>query len=357
MARVAARWFLLSIAVLVSSAAASDPSAEELMGGGHWKRLRAVIEPRVKANPNDAQGTFLLSNVRQAYNDIDGAFALAEKAVALDAKNADYRCQLAETYGQRAEKASFFSQPGLARKFKKEAEAAIAMDARNIDCRLGLMEFHLRAPGIIGGDKKIAGVMLEEIMRIDPPRGYLAKIRYAQIAKQNIPFEPLYLKALEANPASYSVQISVANFYGTDAQKKYDLVEKHAREALKIDPGRAGAYSLLAFVTAMQKRWQDLDTIIAQGEKNVWDNLAPYYQAGRVLLTEGQDFPRAERYFKKYLTQEPEPTAPTHAHAWWRLCNLYEKMGRKSEAISACEQALRLKPDLEEAKKDLKRLK
>ena len=160
MARNTARWFLLCM-LLVFSAAANDPSPEELMNGGHWKRLRGAVEPRVKANPNDAPAAYFLSNVRQAYNDIDGAFALAEKAVALDGKNGDYRCQLAETYGQRAEKAGIFSQLGLARKFKKEAEAAIALDPKNIDCRIGLMEFHLRAPRIAGGDRKMADVMVE----------------------------------------------------------------------------------------------------------------------------------------------------------------------------------------------------
>ena len=49
--------------------------------------------------------------------------------------------------------------------------------------------------------------------------------------------------------------------------------------------------------------------------------------------------------------------AATHAHARWRLGLVYENMGRKQEAVSELETALRLKPDLEEAQKDLKRLK
>jgi hypothetical protein len=36
---------------------------------------------------------------------------------------------------------------------------------------------------------------------------------------------------------------------------------------------------------------------------------------------------------------------------------LYEKEGRKSDAISELQTALRLKPDFEAAKQDLKRLK
>jgi tetratricopeptide (TPR) repeat protein len=107
----------------------------------------------------------------------------------------------------------------------------------------------------------------------------------------------------------------------------------------------------------MQKRWQDLEAILVQAEKNVPDNFSPYYQAGRLLLNAGSDLSRAENYFRKYLTQEPEAGAPQHAHAHWRLGLVLEKQGRKPEAINALDTAVRLKPDLADAKKDLKRLK
>ena len=71
----------------------------------------------------------------------------------------------------------------------------------------------------------------------------------------------------------------------------------------------------------------------------------------------GKDLPRAERYFKKYLSQDPEIGAATLAHAHWRLGLIYEKEGRKPEAIQEVQAAVNLKPDLDDAKKDLKRLK
>jgi tetratricopeptide (TPR) repeat protein len=350
--RVATAGLLACVAVW-----ANDASPEALMEAGHWKRARAIAETRYRANGNNAPALYVLARIKQASGDLDGALPMAEKLVQLDAKNADYRYLLAGVYGQKAERASIFSQMGLARRFKKEAEAAIQLDPKHIEARMGLIEFYMQAPGIAGGDKARARQLADEITKIDAARGYLAQAVIARREKRDAELEGLYKKAVEANPKSYTALMTLANFYASEAQKKYDLSEKLARDAQKLDAERISAYSLLAGLFAFRERWQDLDAVLALGEKNVPDNLAPYYNAGRTLLGSEKDLPRAERYFRKYLTVEPEPTAPQHAHAHWRLGNVYEKMGRKAEAVASLETALRLKPDLEEAKKDLKRLK
>jgi tetratricopeptide (TPR) repeat protein len=344
-------------ALLAVSLAANDLAPDPLLEGQHWKRLRALAEPRVKASPGDAHAHYLLSRVKMEYGDLDGALALAEKAASLDPRNGEYRYTVAGVVGRKAERAGVFSQFGLARRFKREAEASLALDAKLIDPRIALMEFHLRAPGIVGGDKSRVPVLLNEIARLDAARGYLAQARAAQIEKKTAGIETFYVKAVEANPANYSARMSLGGFYSQAAPRNYDASEKHFQEALKIDPQRIGAYAALAGLYAFQQRWPELESILAQGEKNVFDNLSPYYNAGRVILTDGKDFPRAEQYFRKYLTQEPEPNAPTLAHAHWRLGLVLEKLGRKAEAVAELEKAVRLKPDLEEARKDLKRLK
>jgi tetratricopeptide (TPR) repeat protein len=246
---------------------------------------------------------------------------------------------------------------GLARRCKKEFEAAVALDPRHVDARWGLMEFNMQAPWIVGGSKDRARQLLAEIKQIDPVRGYFAEVRMNQMEKRQVSPEPLYQQALQKDSSSYRARMSLAEFYASDAQKKYEVSEKLAREAMQLRPGRVHAYSFLASLFAHLNRWQDLDALLAQADKNIPDNPAPCYSAARVLAMAGKELPRAERYLRKYLTMEPEGGAPTHAHAQWRLSLVLEKSGRKADAIAALETALRLKPDLEEAKKDLKRLK
>jgi len=77
------------------------------------------------------------------------------------------------------------------------------------------------------------------------------------------------------------------------------------------------------------------------------------------MLRDSVELPKAEAYLKKYIagTKEPEPGAPIIAGAHWSLGLVYEKQGRKPEARAELETAVRLKPDFEQAKKDLKRMK
>ncbi len=347
---------ILTAALLVAlaQAAVNDQAPEALVEGGHWKRAKVLLEPRVQANPNDAQSLYLLSRVRNAYRDFNGAIALAERAASLNPKNAEFRGQVAESVCELAGKERSLS---LGRRCKAELEAAAALDPNHVDSRWGLMEWHLEAPWIIGGRKSEALRYLAEIKRINPARGNLAQIAMNQHEKKTDSPEPLYLHALEADPKSYTIRMNLVNYYFSSSQQKYDLVEKHAREALLLEPGRTGGYGGQAVVFARQKRWQELDAILAQAEKNVADNFSPYYSAGNILLADGSELPRADKYFRKYLMIEPEPTSASHADAHWRLALVFEKMNRKPEAIQELQKALQLNPDHVGAKKDLQRLK
>jgi hypothetical protein len=111
--------------------------------------------------------------------------------------------------------------------------------------------------------------------------------------------------------------------------------EAHAREAIKIDSDRVPAYSLLAMAFVRQDKWIDVDATLAEAEKQVPDNLTPYFRAGVMCLSLKIELPRAERYIRKYLSQEPEPSAPTHANAHWRLGVVLEQQGRDAIAASS----------------------
>ena len=348
---------IVLVTLLAAQVRAADPMLEALADDGHWKRLRAAVEPRLKANPADAQANYYMAAVRQAFGDLNGALPLAEKAVQLDGRVSDYHYMLAVICGQLAEKVGVFRALGLVGRFKREVQAAIDLDPQNIDALWAQMEFYLQAPRIVGGDKKKARANADRIFAINPSRGNLAYARVILKENPQADVANYYVNAALADPHSYGGRVQLANFYASDRQRKYDPSEKEAREALKINPGRVGAFSLLAALSAMQERWSELDAILVQSEKHIPDNLYPYYQAGRILLGTGKDLPRAERYFRKYLAQEPEAGAPPLAAAHWRLGLVLEKMGRKAEAIAEFEKAIRLDPKFEPAQKDLKRLK
>lgn len=338
---------------------ADDLSPQQLIDGGHWKRLRALGESRVKANASDAEAAYLLAYARLNFEDVDGALIEAKRAVALNPNSADYHFLLGRAIGEKAGKVNFLKAVGMASDFKKENSVALAIDPNHIQALLDLVDYYWSAPGIAGGDKKKAAETADRIGKIDPSRGFLAEASLAQ--REDKPdlakIEELQRKALEANRKSYLALIALANTLISDNAKKYGEAEQLAREAIKVDPGRPSAYSILAIVYVNQDRWQDLDATLQDAEKNVPDCLAPFFVAGRTLLVKKKDLSRAERYFRKYLTQDPEGGAPHAAYAHWRLGLVLEKEGRKPEAINEIETSTKLEPNFEPARKDLKRLK
>ena len=349
--------FLVLGVFLAVPALGGDAGLEGLLEGGHWKRLRSIAEQRVAATPNDAQAAYYLASAKEELGDLQGALPLAEKAVSADPNNARYHLRLATICISLGQQAGIFKGMGLAHRFKDEAEKAVALDPKYVDAWEALMEYYFDAPGIAGGDRKKAWATADEIGRIDAARGLLAQASLAAKEKNPAKEEDSYQKAIAAAPSDARVLRGVSGFYVSDAQKKYDLAEKYALAALKLDETRAGPYVVLAIAYAYGERWQDLDTTMARAEKNVPDDYGPHYQAGKVLLLSGKDLPRAERYFRKYLTLEPEGGEPHHAAAHWRLGLVLEKEGKKAEAIAEIEEALRAQPDFKQAKEDLKRLK
>ncbi len=338
-------------------ASAASSAAETLIDSGHCKQARALIESLARKEPDDALTAYLLSRVQLAFGEFDQALASAERAVRLDENSARYRFQLARVCGEMADRAGAFRQLSLARRFRREAESAVRLDPSYVEARMGLLEYYVRAPRLIGGDPDKASEMADAIARLDASQGYLAQKLLLRGKRRGAQEEALDLKAAEADPKSYEVQLLLADLYASDARRDDARSEKHARAALGLDPGRAGAYVNLARRYATERRLTDLDALLAAAEANLPDDLSPFYIAGEALLATGTNLPRAEAYLRKYITEEPEPSAPPLALGHTRLALVLEKEGRPKDAVAELEVALRLSPDLPEARDRLKQLK
>lgn len=337
--------------------AAETGSAEPLIQAGHYKRARAVLEPRVAANPRDAQALCLLSRVKIAFGDLEGALSRAQQAVEIEDGNSDYLFQLADVYGEMAARASIFAAGGLARKFKNELDASLSRNPKNLDALDALMQYSFQAPGMMGGDKGRARAIADQLVQLNPVRGYLAQAELAKEAKDYGKVEESFRKAVQADPKNYEAQTSLARFCLELSHRNTNQAETHAREAVRLDPTRAKGYSILASALALERRLGELEAILAAAEKSVPDDLTPHYEAANALLETTVELPRAEAYARKYLAQEPEGEEPDAASAHRLLGLILEKEGRGREAVSELEKAVQMNPRLKGAKDDLKRVK
>ena len=351
--------FLLSAFCFLVSVAAVPPdpgSAEALIEASHWKRARAILAPRVAANPRDARALWLLSQIKLAFGDLDGALNSAQQAVALDDRNSEYHFQLAQAYGEMASRASLFTAAILARKFKSELDASLARDPKNLGALDALMQYSFQAPFLMGGDKEKARAISEKLVQLSPVRGYLAQAELAQEAKDPAKVEAYLLKAVQADPKDYAALTELAAFYTQPSHRNTELAEKHAREAVQLDPAQAKGYSILAMALALKRRWSELEEVLSTSEKTIPDDLAPYFEAANVLLQSGVELKRGEGFLRKYLAQEPEGEEPDAAHAHRLLGLILEKQGQTAAAVSELKTAVQLNPRFAAAKQDLDRV-
>ena len=331
------------LAVAAGVAAQGRPSPRELIEAGHYKRARAIVESHPA---NDAETLYLMATLKQIWGDLDAAEKYAERAVAANPKDAQYHYRLADIVGEKAERASVFHQIGLIRTFKKECDLALSVNPNHIEALFDMMQYYLHAPGLAGGDKAKAHATAEQLMKLDPMKGYQAQIEIASAEKQTARVREIVNQALTMRAETYEAHMMLGNYLVGSNYKKYDEAERHAREAIRIHSDRAGAQSLLAATLVRQDKWPELDAGLAQAEKENPDNLFPYFRAGNNLLDRKVDLVRAERYFRRYLTQEPEPQMPSLAAAHWRLSLVLEQEGRKPESAAEYQTAVKLDPSL-----------
>jgi tetratricopeptide (TPR) repeat protein len=345
---------LVLCATSLARAAADDPKA--LLERGFLRRAAAQCEQRLAADAHDAEAGAVLSRIRSTQGDMDAALKLATAAVAADPKNADAQYALAECYGRKLRDAGVLSQAGLAGKMRKAADAALAIDPNHLDALDIDVDFFTMAPGFLGGDKKKAAEYTERIAQVDPVAGWLRKAENARRAKDTTLVAQCYAHAAEVQPPSGRALVQLASWL---AQPWRDPArsEKLALQAVQAEPWRTGGWQVLASLYAYQERYAELDDMLKRSEAAEPSHLAPWYQAGRQLVVSHKDPVRAEGYLRHYLSQEPEIGAQSWASARWRLALALEQQGKKSEAIGELNTAVKLDPKLEDAKKDLKRLR
>jgi len=312
---------ILAVSTVVSAQTRveNDPVVA-LLRQGKTGEAEKLAKSSAARNPKGGQALYGMGRVAMAKQKIDDAAGWFEKAVAADPRNSNYHFWLGQAYGEQAQAASKFRQPFLAKKVQAEFEKARDLDPSNIDPRIGLIEFYLLAPGFMGGGEDKALSEATEIRKRDPMMGHLAMARVYRRQKKSDLAEKEYLAARKEFPARSEPHLWLGNFYvgNKQLQKAFDVFENQLR-----------------------------------GEP---DNMAALYQIGKIASMSGQNLDRGLEAISRYLRHTPGDGEPPIANAHFRLGGIHEKKGNKEEARKEYREALRLNPELSEAREALSKL-
>lgn len=121
------------------------------------------LSSSLAANPGDAEAHNLLCRVYYQEERWDDAIRECQTAVRLMPLDSGYHLWLGRAYGEKADKIHSIKAYGLAKKVRDEFERAVQLDSANVDALSDLGEFYTAAPGIVGGGKKKAQGVAQEL--------------------------------------------------------------------------------------------------------------------------------------------------------------------------------------------------
>jgi len=311
------------LASLTSAAFAADPtplqSAQALVRERKLPEAQAAFEKLAAADPRDAEVQFWLGAIALNRGESDRAIAFHTKATELAPAVAKYQLALGNAFGDAAQKASVFSQPGLAKKCKAAYDRAVALEPANVDCHQAVFDYCRQAPSIVGGGADKAEAEAATMLKLNPLRGHQAY-----------------------------VTLSVS-------QKKFPDALTHAAEIKKLDDA-AGRFAYVLIYT-QTKEW---DQALAQLDEALAakpDDYAALYSIGRFAAMSGQYLDRGLAALRRCLELTAPSGQPGPEAVHWRIGNLLEKKNDPAGARAAYEAALTFNPNFKNASDALKKLK
>jgi len=296
---------LFAAVLLLSALPLSADSARDMLAAGRIDEAITALNGRLSSAPSDAESSNLLCRSYFAMEDWDRAESACQRAVTLDSSNSRYHLWLGRVYGEKADRANFFSAASLAGKVRDEFQRAVQLNPKDADARLDLAEFYLEAPGIVGGGEEKARAQARTIGTINPAREHWV---YARIAEK---------------------------------RKDAKTAEREYRQYIDLSSGDAEAWLNLALFLRRQKRLEEMEQAIVKTSHAPMPKRDVLVEAAQILYRSGRSYPFAIELLKRYLATGPVEEAPAFK-AHYLLGQLLERQGDKASAAQQYRASLAL---------------
>jgi tetratricopeptide (TPR) repeat protein len=280
-----------------------------------------LLKAAAAKEPGNGEIQLLLTKAYLGADKFDAAVASGERAVAINPKSSEYHNWLGQAYGGKADHASMFSAPSLARKTQKEFATAVQLDERNFDATQNLIDYDCQAPSFVGGGEDKAQPLIQKLLALDASQGHFAAGKCRLQKKDVAAAEAEFVKALESKPNSVDNIQDIAAFFADHGAAERVLQAADAAQAAAPDDPRV-----------------------------------PFFRAMGWIL-KGEKLPEAEKILRNYIQavpRRPSYPGPWSAHYW--LGQLYEKQKDTAAARGEYEAALKLNAKYKKAHDALKRL-
>lgn len=250
-----------------------------------------------------------LENLNEPSNS-DRAIAHLEKAVDLDAANAEYHYMLAEAYMANSQYASLVRMPFLALKVKTQLEFAVQHDPGSTVYREALVNYYVFAPAILGGSFQKAHAQADQIARIDSYLGMLAHASvYAEEGESDKAVD-LYKKAIYSRPASWQAYQHFGKYY-LDIHE-VDAAIAMIRKYVEVAPEQAESYHQLGLAYQQKRMYPEAIEAFQKSLDRDPSRTPLVFRIAQLQEFRGNRVLAREQY-QRYLTMVPSGRAADDA--------------------------------------------
>lgn len=254
-----------------------------------------------KSNP---EAMFYLAKIFMD-SDLDEAEEWIEKTLKKQPENAEAHYFLGRIMGGQAQN-SIFSALSYAGKSVDAFTRAVELMPDSVRYRNALMQFHIQAPSIAGGDIEIAKQQVVEIQQLDAIAGLKAEIDFASSQDDNKSVEQLLAEAKQ----TYT---DIPDFF-FKAGMIYQRQENYERAIAEL-------------AQAVTKTALTEDSIKAKYNA--------LYQLGKTAVLSGNSIESGIQSLNEYIAQAPNfDGMPPRSWAEFRLANLLVLNSQQPEAKS-----------------------
>jgi tetratricopeptide (TPR) repeat protein len=311
---------LLFFSPLLSQQDGNLEEAIRLYGSGEYTKAANLLTELKRTSPNEPKIRLWLGKTYIKARQWDDAVRELEKATQIEPSEAHYRLWLGRACGALAAHTFKLFAMGKAHKVIKEFEMASSLEPKDLDARFDMLEFYLEAPPMIGGGSAKAKAQVQEIAKLDPKKGPVARAMVLQ------------------------------------NEKKYDLAKKELIKGTIDYPDYAAGYADLADFLLDQKDYEGALKYSAKAlEIERSKHALLISAASRIRLR--IDLDKAERSLNELASGPLGDYDPSFEEVFYWIGECHLANGNKEKARGAYITALKYNPEYEPAKKTISKLR
>ncbi|MEO8622317.1 MAG: tetratricopeptide repeat protein [bacterium] len=209
---------LVLFALTVCAATASlhaqcSPAVQRMVGERNFTAARAQADAQLSRAPMDDAAMHCIGRILLEKDSSAGSVEWMEKATAINEHSAQHHLGLGLALRAEGQKAGMLRAASFVRRVKTELDRSVALDPTLVEARYALVQFHLQAPGMMGGSVAAARDHATELTKTNAMRGRMATGLIEEHANDFVSAERAFLAAITTKPDSDAAYSAAGAFY------------------------------------------------------------------------------------------------------------------------------------------------